>query len=509
MQKHHDPYCTDNRGYTPLHTAADFGHTAIVKWFINNLSLDPNCRTGFNTLLTVFHIACKQGMEAVVKYLISLKKCDKTCVDAMNYTGLHYAIMNGHCNIVQMLCMGRHCDILHQDLGGSTPLERAVAQNQFDCVKVLVMALKKQTQHFHKHCVKSFSLACSGGDLKIVAYLYKEIGNHISNCNEIVRTAISNNQLEVVDFLLTKWPQSLDSKNWLGENLLHTAAETGNINTVKLLLAKFSMNPNSLNFRGTTPLHTACFHGNHTIIKHLASWCTRFFDVEGRTPLHHAAIGGHLHIIKELLTIKDYRKFRFHQDNKGYTPCHSALRQGYMYIVDFFIDQLKQNSSVLLHREKDGSLLSNVPMYRGTICTAQLAVHRAAFNGFIEAVKFLIERESHNPNYRDRLGRTALHYAAMSNKTEIVKYLIKKANCLITAEDVFHNLPLHYAAAKGSIGSAMFLIANGSPHTSEGMLHMTPHDMAVAGGHSLLQVVLKVTPASGVNVKNFLKAWNF
>jgi len=92
------------------------------------------------------------------------------------------------------------------------------------------------------------------------------------------------------------------------------------------------------------------------------------------------------------------------QDNSGWTPLHRAAFDGRLEIVKF-----------LLEHGADPNIQDN---YHGNT-----PLHDAAVNGHLEVVKLLLEHGA-DPNIQNNYGDTPLHRAAFEGHCVVVKFLL-------------------------------------------------------------------------------------
>jgi ankyrin repeat protein len=126
-------------------------------------------------------------------------------------------------------------------------------------------------------------------------------------------------------------------------------------------------------------------------------------------------------------------------------------------------------------------------------------LHIAAFEGHVEAVRFLLSISAELVGAKDRDGRTALHLAAGNGFDEICRLLIQhKAD--VDARDSYDRSPLHYAAVQENYGIVETLLGGGlSTRDPSGA---TPLIRAVLDGKAaLLQLLLEI-PVVDPNVPN-------
>ena len=90
----------DKKGKTPLHIAAENGHTEIVKALLTGEGIDINARGDSN--LTPLHYAARNGHIEVVEVLLKNGAPVDLVSDEYD-TPLHYAAQNGHTKVVEVL----------------------------------------------------------------------------------------------------------------------------------------------------------------------------------------------------------------------------------------------------------------------------------------------------------------------------------------------------------------------------------------------------------------------
>ena len=128
----------DVNGWTPLHYAAEFGHTKTSKMIIEAVQ-NKNPMSNW-TRMTPFHIASKYGrVEICALFLKSIRdKHPRTSVGAVfaGDTPLHMAAENGHVKVCILILQSvRNKNPRNHD--GKTPLTVARENNQFKVCWVL------------------------------------------------------------------------------------------------------------------------------------------------------------------------------------------------------------------------------------------------------------------------------------------------------------------------------------------------------------------------------------
>lgn len=110
-----DPQTYDHLGSTALHWAAGSGHLEVVKYFLEELCVDPrqSARSGRKDGKTAIHWAARNGRDDVVKYLLSLGlEVDLPTKDGS--PPLAFACFGGHLNTARLLVESK-ADVQHRN----------------------------------------------------------------------------------------------------------------------------------------------------------------------------------------------------------------------------------------------------------------------------------------------------------------------------------------------------------------------------------------------------------
>eukprot|EP00668_Euglena_longa_P029482 GGOE01036830.1.p1 GENE.GGOE01036830.1~~GGOE01036830.1.p1 ORF type:complete len:653 (-),score=86.84 GGOE01036830.1:34-1866(-) len=219
------------------------------------------------------------------------------------------------------------------------------------------------------------------------------------------------------------------------------AAVDGNLPLIVLLwqqASKFMDVVNSPDASGTPPLHWAAYHGHLPICRFLVSKGAKVnfqAGAERTTALHWAAGAGHLGVIDFLLANGADPSIA---DGKGYCACMHAAQYGRILAI-FLIKTRAPHVDI-----------KRTDMFGHTI------VHWAAYKGFPNTLRFLVERYGVAVNIIDDQNRTALHWAAREGFLECCKFLISKG-CNIACKDKDDHTALLWAQEMGHLQVAHFL----------------------------------------------------
>ncbi|XP_073730984.1 ankyrin repeat and SAM domain-containing protein 1A isoform X3 [Misgurnus anguillicaudatus] len=131
-----DPYINakNNDNETPLHCAAQYGHTQVVQLLLEELT-DPTMRN--NKFETPLDLAALYGRLDVVKLLICAHPNLLSC-NTKKHTPLHLASRNGHLSVVEVL-LAAGVDINYQTDKGSA-LHEAALYGKTEVVQKLLNA---------------------------------------------------------------------------------------------------------------------------------------------------------------------------------------------------------------------------------------------------------------------------------------------------------------------------------------------------------------------------------
>ncbi|XP_039656054.1 ankyrin repeat and SAM domain-containing protein 1A-like isoform X1 [Perca fluviatilis] len=131
-----DPYINakNNDNETPLHCAAQYGHTRVVRLLLEELT-DPTMRN--NKFETPLDLAALYGRLEVVKLLLCAHPNLLSC-NTKKHTPLHLASRNGHLSVVEVL-LDAGMDINYETEKGSA-LHEAALYGKTDVVQRLLSA---------------------------------------------------------------------------------------------------------------------------------------------------------------------------------------------------------------------------------------------------------------------------------------------------------------------------------------------------------------------------------
>lgn len=232
--------------------------------------------------------------------------------------------------------------------------------------------------------------------------------------------------------MLSARPALLSSRRRDGRTALHLAAETGDAGIAGALLDA-GADPAERDDEGYAPLHTAAGRGNEGVVAALLAGGAPVDDLVfpafpwvepvGQTPLHVAAAGGHVGTIRILLAAGA----DVHARANGMDPAlHLALGIGF----DLSCPSPVADDPALIPIPKASPFnigAADLLLHAGAGIDEQnwcgmTALHRAAADGDIRLVRFLLSRGA-NPWIRDGMGKTPRDLAEANGHAEAARLL--------------------------------------------------------------------------------------
>jgi len=125
----------DNKGSTPLHHAANFGHVAMIPLLLA-AKADPNAANQGGRCPG--HVAARKGDMAALKSLVS-GKADLRICDLSGRQAAHHAGSAGSSNVLEYLQQERLAKLTVRDESGRTPAHCAAQEGHVSCLEHLML----------------------------------------------------------------------------------------------------------------------------------------------------------------------------------------------------------------------------------------------------------------------------------------------------------------------------------------------------------------------------------
>ena len=406
----------NKKGELPLHLACKSSLEMVKMVSDSNLNFDLQTKEG-NTPL---HIACTGGKPDIVKYLVTICKCNSSMKVRNKYDRLpiHYACKHS-LEIVKMV-------------------------DQTSTFEEL-LTMSKSALNFYRARVSTLDIACSYGSLDVVMYMINNKGCTLSALqNDYIALKYACGGFDpLCEFLQSEGDRDIASNDTVRPNI------------VEYLITECGYNP-SVTFDdndyyfGSVIKH-ACREGNLDLMKALTVLSVDIIDNKGNTPLHYASIHSCTAIAQFLIGHGCNQTLTNHEGELAlHIACHhSESLQIVQLLINCDVNSLTENEDansplhiaceyeqedIVFHLvEKSGC---NVNLLNGY---GRCALHIACRKSL--AITKLLK--GCDINSIDVDGNTALHIACINKKYEIAKYLLHNELCCAEIHNSSGDLPLH------------------------------------------------------------------
>lgn len=358
---------------------------------------------------TALHTASAEGKIPVVRRLVEEMGAKINAKDRWEGTPLDDAIRGGHKAVSEFL-------MAKGAVSGKTmcPVEEhrlvfnAVIASQTDCLKSL-MRRKVDINMTDTDKRTALHIACACGDLGTVKCLVNECGANVNAEDRMGGRPIDDclrcGHGAIADFMRAKGAMAGKAiVNTEAAAALCDAASKGDIDKLRELRdAGIDVNCGDYDMR--TAMHLAASEGILPVIEVLVNELggnQNVTDRWGGTPLDDAVRSQHMEIREWLECNNGVRGAQAMFATEAELLCDAAAKGD----TGLFRGLSKQNADINA---------SNLDM--------RTALHISAAEGFLDAVKVLVEELGAKVNPQDRWGQTPLDDAVLAGNTEVVAYL--------------------------------------------------------------------------------------
>ncbi|XP_062574844.1 serine/threonine-protein phosphatase 6 regulatory ankyrin repeat subunit B-like [Saccostrea cucullata] len=426
----------DTLSNSVLHDAAWGGHIEIVKLLIEKKMDVYTLHEGCESIL---HLCCRSGKKEMCEYLVN-HFTDLLNIKGNNgWTVLHSACFGGSVDIVSFLIQ-KGLDLNDLSNDGQSVLHIASLNGKLEICEHLVKNHPHLLDVKDKHSQSVLHYAALGGNVQILNLL---IGKNMDMntlqgyCGTILHQCCRSGKMEMCEYLVNHFPDSLEIRDNNGWTMLHSACSGGSVIVLSFFINK-GLDINSLSNDGESILQIACLNGNFEICKHLVDNYPNLLNVRDKSSnsaLHDAARGGNVQIVK--LLIEKNMDITSLQEN-GKTVLHQCCRSGEMEMCEYLVNQF---SDLLETRDTNGFT----------------ALHAACIGGSVDVLYLLIEK-GFEINALSNKGKNILHIACLNGKHRICNFLVENHPHLLNGKDKYRNTVLHDAARGGNVQIVNLLI---------------------------------------------------
>ncbi|DBA05062.1 TPA: hypothetical protein N0F65_000750 [Lagenidium giganteum] len=309
---------------------------------------------------------------------------------------------------------------------------------------------------------------------------------------DLLMIAVSSNQVEVVEWLLTHRHVNMHMEDLFGRTVLGTAVYEKHSEAIQLLLAH-GFDVNTLDGDCHTPLHQVAMYDSCTaimqvLLDHGADVDKR--DANGNSPLHLAAAYGSIDSLTFLLQAGADPNAT---NDDGATPLHLAAPNGHTLVVHALLDAGADANA----RDAHG----NTPLIDAAYVNQAAPPHFSCgdANTQEQVVRLLLSTQpTIDVNAVNAQGCSAL-FGAVRNGYEVVVCLLLRAGADATLKNHTKETVLHVAARAGMVNVRIceLVLAQGADPTAVDIHGRTCRDIWAAQ-----------TPHHRLGQHNNFEGWN-
>lgn len=434
-----------NFNWSPLNSAAEFGHTDCLATLLAIEGANVNYRVakGWTPLLE----AARHGHCECIKLLLAAKDIRVNAFNDDRWTALICAARHGHTQCVEALLSDDRTLTHYKTEDGETALTFAADFGHTGCVKALLKAPNTLVNLPNSSGSTPLLCAAKSGHTECLKVLLTVTGIDVNSANNEgctpLHAAVQSGEAACIEALLAIDGIKLNERDCNGSTPLLCAAQLGHTECLKWLLTATGIDVNSTNNMGYTPLHAAAQHNAAPCVEALVAIDGIKLNERTRddwTPTDLAAIYGRVECLKVLLATG---RILVNQKNaKSVVPLHAAAFTGHTECVDALLGVAGIDINL-------------------TDKLGWTSLHGAAEEGQAGCVEALLNAQHIKVNKKNNKGSTALHSAARYGHADCVELLIRAEATKVNRRSLrYQKTPLMLAIKHGNVACARLLIGH-------------------------------------------------
>ncbi|XP_015786659.1 uncharacterized protein LOC107363890 isoform X2 [Tetranychus urticae] len=476
-------FARDQIGCTPLHKAVLYGQLEVTSFLSSEYpaTLDARDHDG----RTALHYAAGLDDERAIYNILVKHGASPNLPDYKGRSAEYYVRFPDQINIQQLMKRSQRLNANYaintaNRIKSKSPCRRrglspeARKPDIHTREEVTSANLKRWIQELDLNSLEGAILEGHGDRVRSKVEMYDgakelpDIQNYIHETLPKVMTKIRKIHAAVSCGDLTGLQDHLDkndyalAKDHLGMAPLHKAVILGHIDVVQFILDRFPETVNARDREGRTPLHyaAATTHKNgHKIYKMLlrSGADSRARDAVGKTAEYYRV--HFMPLPSELSRLAAHYKRKSGDGHQASSPLHkrrgillpstrekisNALHEGdastlLELVLDGYGDALLGRAS---WGEEARKFLKGLPHLLDSIRT----LHASIVNGELANVQRILDTDPNLIKAKDENGLMAIHLAVSRDQQEIVDYLLEKFPSCLQLKDQFGRTGLHIAA---------------------------------------------------------------
>lgn len=425
-------------------------------------------------------------------------------------SALHCAAMSDDVDTIAEILLQGHIFIDALDHWGRTPLHAALESGRYKAAMLLI----QNRANLNLRNSEGKSAYDIIHDRSCLHFLEDLVCQQICidiNPQELVSVAIGNNDVDLLEKVLSYPVVNVNHQDTMGRPALHEAVEMKNISCVKLLLTH-GANVELKDWRDSTSLHCAAKTGNLELFKLLLdefveiSEALNAQDHAGCNVMHLSFLHKHYHIITFIITeFSHFVKYRL--ANAAGISVEEMLYKARDHLGPEVIPCLSTDEAQILLHEA---------VYRGDALILPLLVEQGANLNYFDLMQqtpliaatrlghlqCVLELLNHGAllNITDFSGNAALHYAARLGRTEITLAILRTPGAKVTIFNNAQETPLELALLNHHAEAATAVLDHLDHRSDENWICCMEYCAAWAGRELLDKIKTQLLPHNWLSV---------
>ncbi len=431
--KTRNPNLRFDDGQTPLHMAAIYGHTAVIRYLLErNAMINAKDMSG----ATALHNAVRYGKLDIAELLIQ-NGADVNAQDSIGKTPLLIITPAENRDAMYQLLLDNGASTRVKDLYGDTPLHIATITNMSPAILQRFVLHMADINERNKKGVTPLALAVENNwpeHIKFYAKLDADIHAEDIDGNTPLTLALKNG-LECTRMLISR--DNVTTRDSFGNTPLHIAIENNSDPEILRYMMECGADVNARNRNGDTPLFIAVNNNYRTAGEMLLSRGADVFssNTENYSPLRLALMKGG-DVQDWMLSSEVIASI----DGVGNTPLHYAAE----WKLDSAVKALCEKGADLNKQNSTGES----PLFSAVKADSPSTINLLAAQGAYQ-------------DQRDYLGNTPLHACVRWNAQDAATMLIK-GGADLNAQNMSGKTPLHEAAKSSRVSLVTLLLNSGA-----------------------------------------------
>lgn len=248
----------------PLGLAAQYGHTAIVRFLLNQLAdedIVQEDREGYTALINAVH----NGHHQIAQLLLDRNSEQINRQNKQGYSALIFAAMTHNERMVELLLKDPNINVNSTNWFQENALMVAASRNSFFIAQLLLQRADINTAQKNSSDKTALDLTTSAAIKELLGHRSAATKTYLSEPLQLI-SAVCSQDIKTINALLES-QYDVNEQNSFGQTALITAASLGYSEIVEKLLSVPLINVNATTIRGNTALIIAVMKNHPDIVR--------------------------------------------------------------------------------------------------------------------------------------------------------------------------------------------------------------------------------------------------